>query len=173
MLFVGDKPLDIAVPTSLWWARGGLALKQDWDIGYFETWIKGRLEIRAHGVEFDRAGVLAMLGLNEAIGTAENHLEPTVSPTEKANANATASREARAAEGRKHVPEAQLRRWYRDRVNNWPTDKRSPNERDDLEAALLNFKGHKVSRSEIRAARSELAPNGWKMPGPKSEKSNS
>ena len=49
------------VPAGLWWARGHEALKQDWTVGDFSTWIDNRVEWRAYGVTFDLSGICEML----------------------------------------------------------------------------------------------------------------
>jgi hypothetical protein len=48
---------NIDVPRSLWWARGGSALTQNWAAGDFETWIDHRIHMKAYGVTFARTDI--------------------------------------------------------------------------------------------------------------------
>ena len=50
----------VDVPASFWWAEGREALDQDWLTGDFSTWIEGRYELRAFGVEFSKEDAEAM-----------------------------------------------------------------------------------------------------------------
>lgn len=49
------------VPEAFWWAQGEAALKQNWPLGDFETWINQRIHCRAFGVEFKNSDVQKML----------------------------------------------------------------------------------------------------------------
>jgi hypothetical protein len=49
------------LPKEFWWAEGYAALKQNWLTGDFSTWIDHKYHWQAFGVEFDRAGIEAML----------------------------------------------------------------------------------------------------------------
>lgn len=58
----GDESKDnCPVPKEFWWAEGDLALEQNWEAGDFSTWIKQEIELRAFGVKFDLAAILALL----------------------------------------------------------------------------------------------------------------
>lgn len=44
---------DAPIPTEFWWAEGAEGLKQDWNLGDFETWLNQNSLLQAQGVEFD------------------------------------------------------------------------------------------------------------------------
>jgi hypothetical protein len=75
-----------------------------------------------------------------------------------------------AAVAREAVPlvysEAALRAWYRLRVATWSAERVPPSEADDLAAATEHFRV-RVPRNHLRAARRELAPEGWRKSGPR------
>lgn len=67
-LIVGEKSVDgCPVGADFWWARGGLALKQNWAAGDFETWINHKVHCRAYGVEFRRSDIEAMMPPRQSI----------------------------------------------------------------------------------------------------------
>lgn len=45
---------DCEVPAGFWWAEGGDALKQNWELGDFETWFDHRVRYQIFGVKFHR-----------------------------------------------------------------------------------------------------------------------
>jgi hypothetical protein len=50
------------IPQEFWWAEGHTALKQDWVIGDFSTWIdNGNKQLKAFGVAFARADIEKLL----------------------------------------------------------------------------------------------------------------
>ena len=62
LLVMGDKRgTDVFVPKSFWWALGHEALKQNWSVGDFSTWIDQRISCSAIGVTFDLSGICEML----------------------------------------------------------------------------------------------------------------
>lgn len=60
-LFGEEKKENCLLPSDFWWAEGHIALEQDWVTGDFSTWMEKKIELRAFGVEFDAAGILAFL----------------------------------------------------------------------------------------------------------------
>lgn len=65
-LFGGESPTeDAEIPALFWWAFSTTAPGQNWATGDFEAGLSHNTEWRAYGVEFDRKGVLEMLGLTE------------------------------------------------------------------------------------------------------------
>jgi hypothetical protein len=54
-LFVTDgrEQLDHLLGHTFWWAEGGEALSQDWELGHFSTWIDQKVSLQAFGVSFD------------------------------------------------------------------------------------------------------------------------
>lgn len=59
-----------------------------------------------------------------------------------------------------------LEAWYEERVKNWPEDKPSPSEVDDLRDAKEHFGGN-VTREAVRVTRRAKAPDDWKRSLPK------
>lgn len=53
---------DCAVAAGFWWAEGHEALKQNWELGDFETWLKKTTRYQAFGVRFHREDVEKMVG---------------------------------------------------------------------------------------------------------------
>lgn len=49
------------IPREFWWAEGELALKQNWTIGDFDTWIEQNYHWQAFGVLFLRSGIDLMI----------------------------------------------------------------------------------------------------------------
>lgn len=49
----GDEQLDHLISESFWWSEGGDALKQDWQLSHFSTWIDQKTRVQAFGVSFD------------------------------------------------------------------------------------------------------------------------
>jgi hypothetical protein len=45
------------IPKEFWWAEGHEALKQNWAVGDFSTWIRNSLQLKAFGVTFARADI--------------------------------------------------------------------------------------------------------------------
>jgi len=61
---------------------------------------------------------------------------------------------------------AKLRKWYRERVANWPASETPPSRDDDSRAAKIDgFLG--VPRDALRALRHEYAPPDWSKKGPR------
>lgn len=62
-LIVDDKecPGD-PIPDIFWWAEGGNALNQNWASGDFSTWVNRNVHWKAYGVEFERSGIMALIG---------------------------------------------------------------------------------------------------------------
>lgn len=54
----------VVLPPKFWWAQGHEALKQDWNVGDFSTWETNE-HFRAFGVEFDAAGLLDMVPVDQ------------------------------------------------------------------------------------------------------------
>lgn len=52
---------DVEVPAGFWWARGDLALNQNWEVGDFDTWFDKRVHYQVFGVRFLRADLERML----------------------------------------------------------------------------------------------------------------
>jgi hypothetical protein len=65
------------------------------------------------------------------------------------------------------VTQAELRRWYIQRVASWPSSEVPPSEKRDNADAKEAFPGLSVSREWLRVLRREHAPRSWKEPGPK------
>lgn len=61
---------NVELPPTFWWAEGHEALEQNWPTGDFATWIDGKGEYRAFGVELDLDGVLGMLPFEERASVA-------------------------------------------------------------------------------------------------------
>ena len=57
---------DYEIPKEFWWARGDLALGQNWATGDFDTWIKNNFHWKAFGVLFLRADLELMVPPNSA-----------------------------------------------------------------------------------------------------------
>jgi hypothetical protein len=57
---------DYEIPKEFWWARGDLALGQNWATGDFDTWIKNNFHWKAFGVLFFRADLELMVPPNSA-----------------------------------------------------------------------------------------------------------
>jgi hypothetical protein len=68
----------------------------------------------------------------------------------------------------KPVSDADLKNWYATRVREWPADKNTPSEAQDVSDAKAAFPNHLVSRDRVRALRASEAPTGWKRPVRKS-----
>ena len=56
-----DRQIDAELPAKFWWAKGHVALDQDWAAGDFSTWIEQTYLWEAFGVKFAEADILAML----------------------------------------------------------------------------------------------------------------
>ena len=65
--------------------------------------------------------------------------------------------------------EQNVKRWYRDRVANWPVDQKPPSEAEDVKAASDSdeFRGVPKLRAFVRLARKDYAPDDWKKAGPR------
>ena len=63
------------------------------------------------------------------------------------------------------VAVAALRKWYIDRRDRWPDDRKHPSQDRDLVDARENFPSRRVSREAIRAMRAEHAPAAWTSHG--------
>jgi hypothetical protein len=49
---------DFEIPKGFWWAEGNEALRQNWPIGDFDTWVEnGNLHLQAFTVSFFRADI--------------------------------------------------------------------------------------------------------------------
>jgi predicted nucleotide-binding protein len=64
--FVGQAQADSSeVPTDFWWDRGGTMLKQNWQLGDFETWIRDNARTshhcKAYGVQFLRSQIMEIV----------------------------------------------------------------------------------------------------------------
>jgi hypothetical protein len=68
----------------------------------------------------------------------------------------------------KVVSDADLKTWYAARVREWPADKNTPSEAQDVSDAKAAFPDHLVSRDRVRALRRSEAPTEWKRPARKS-----
>lgn len=53
LIYKEQEQLDRLMGREFWWAEGHEALEQDWETGYFSTWIDGKFEAHAYGVSFD------------------------------------------------------------------------------------------------------------------------
>lgn len=49
-----QRHIDVEVPAKFWWAEGDVALKQNWEVGDFSTWIDRRVQYQIFGVRFLR-----------------------------------------------------------------------------------------------------------------------
>lgn len=56
-----EQQRNCIIPAEFWWARGELALEQDWKAGDFSTWLDRKIELRAFGVRFAFEGILSIL----------------------------------------------------------------------------------------------------------------
>ena len=63
----------------------------------------------------------------------------------------------------KAVSEAELRRWYRDRVATWQEGQDPPSREDDVAAAQERFPA--ITSQRVRQARTDLAPESWTARG--------
>ena len=76
LLVIGGKEAsDAEVPKEFWWARGEVALDQNWTTGDFETWYDRQVHCLAYGVEFLRIHIEEMLP-NKASGRSAPQWEP-------------------------------------------------------------------------------------------------
>jgi hypothetical protein len=57
-----QKHHNCEVPAGFWWAEGHDALKQNWQLGDFETWIKNSVRYQVFGVRFLREDVETIAG---------------------------------------------------------------------------------------------------------------
>lgn len=84
---------------------------------------------------------------------------PTVGPA-PVPAETSATRQLR-----RNVPQAEVERWYRHRVKEWPADENPPSaDRDFVDARKVPGMAS-VTRDAIRAAREVTAPDAWRKPG--------
>lgn len=67
-----DHENDVEVPKLFWWAKGEAALDQNWKTGDFSTWLEHEMSLRAFGVRFELAGVLAMLPIERRVSVARS-----------------------------------------------------------------------------------------------------
>jgi len=63
--------------------------------------------------------------------------------------------------------EQKVRRWYDDRVANWPAGQKPPSADEDEKAAEDELTGVPKLRDFVRQARKDRAPGEWKKPGPR------
>jgi hypothetical protein len=63
LFIVGDnaRSPEGDIPRAFWWAEGHEALKQNWEIGDFETWIDKRVRYQVFGVKFHRGDLRKMV----------------------------------------------------------------------------------------------------------------
>jgi hypothetical protein len=61
LIFKGESYPDAEVPKGFWWAEGGDALEQNWELGDFATWIDYTDRIQAFGVRFHRGDLAKMI----------------------------------------------------------------------------------------------------------------
>ena len=52
---------DTEVSPGFWWAEGGAALGQYWELGDFETWFDSKVKYQVFGVKFHREDVGRMI----------------------------------------------------------------------------------------------------------------
>lgn len=58
------------IPKEFWWAEGHQALKQDWAVGDFSTWInRDSVQLKAFGVTFARADIQKLLPDQNSVKT--------------------------------------------------------------------------------------------------------
>ncbi len=67
-----DHENDVEVPKLFWWAKGEAALDQNWKAGDFSTWLEQEISLRAFGVSFELAGILAMLPIERRASVTRN-----------------------------------------------------------------------------------------------------
>jgi hypothetical protein len=61
-LIIGGRSVsDAFIPAEFWWAGGEAALRQNWRIGDFETWIDRRVRMQAFGVSFSRPAIESLI----------------------------------------------------------------------------------------------------------------
>ncbi len=48
---------NIEIPREFWWAKGGNALTQNWEMGDFDTWVGSSQHLEAFGVTFRRSDI--------------------------------------------------------------------------------------------------------------------
>src|SRR5262249_53692873 len=68
----------------------------------------------------------------------------------------------------KAVSEAELTRWYRDRIDTWSEGKDPPSREDDIADARERFPG--ITSQRVRQARTDLAPKPWQAKGRRKSK---
>jgi hypothetical protein len=108
-------------------------------------------------------------GLPDDVELVAVRVEAIAAPPAAAAASAPAERPTpRPADGepRPVYSEAALRAWYRLRCHTWNASQPPPSEDDDRAAAAAHF-GIAMPRDPFRAIRRELAPEGWRKPGPR------
>jgi hypothetical protein len=59
----------VEVPKEFWWAEGHEALEANWNSGDFSTWIEGKAQCKAFGVQFGLDGLLEMLPVERRAAT--------------------------------------------------------------------------------------------------------
>lgn len=68
------------VPSEFWWAEGKDALRANWDVGDFETWINRQLRVQAFGVRFHAGDLREMLGAPAVITPLQTPSAPVGQP---------------------------------------------------------------------------------------------
>ena len=86
---------------------------------------------------------------------------PNTLTTDRAPAAANAPSDAR----RRPVADATFNKWYCDRRDQWPTDRKHPSQDEDLADARGRFPANRVTREAIRAVRSQHALPSWTAQG--------
>jgi hypothetical protein len=152
------------LPREFFWAGDGSALEWDSTAGDFSTWINQKWHCRAYGVKFRRSDIVAMLPAADDQST-NSHL-----PSEQLHPVDT-SPDATIAPTTPRLHKPQLEHLYRERVNNWPPDKKSPSPDEDWDFLRQHWPG--ISRDRMRDIRRELAPPEWREPGPKRSREES
>jgi hypothetical protein len=61
-----------------------------------------------------------------------------------------------------------VRKWFRDRVNTWPDDRKAPGEDADWEAIKKHFAPGLSRNEDFRPARKQETPSGWRKQGQRS-----
>lgn len=130
-LIIGSRSVkEASIPPKFWWAGGEAALKQNWRVGDFETWIDRRTKVQAFGVSFSRPAIEALI------------------------APAIANRQpARAAQVNGRPPAAFWDDLWIEICRQLYVGELVPRKQSDLEAAMMDWAikhGHDPSESTIR-----------------------
>jgi hypothetical protein len=100
-----------------------------------------------------------------AVASAELASAALAAPVRAANNSST---ETAASKGppRPAPTNPAMRKWMRDRVTNWPDDKKAPTDQDDFEAAAAYF-DESLGRDALRSVRRDETPAEWRNRGPR------